>query len=273
VPDAPAPFRRPRRAAPPTTSPVGLLVTGLLVTGLLVIGAALSACSSGPSASTRRTTTTAASTTATSGTTIPGSSSQGSSASAQIQSLSAAVRTGQHATFKATYSAHNAGGTAESVTVEQMPPKSVFSSGTSSVIDDGTHTYFCSPSGGSEQCVSEAVSGSGTTPLASITAVFDPATLLNEFQTAEAAAIAHRAGDSLAFSDATYAGLAAKCVTFTHASTTVKYCVTNSGILADASSAGSTFELTAFSASPPAGDFALPAGATVITVPPLGTTP
>jgi hypothetical protein len=272
VPDAPSPCRRPRRAAPGPTSLVGVPIVGVPIVGLLLVGAALSACGSSPSASTRRTASTATSSTAAASTTAAGSS-PGSSASAQIQSLSAAVRTGQHATFKATYTSHNASGTSESVTLEQMPPKSVFSSGTSSVIDDGTHTYFCSPSGGSEQCVSEAVSGSGTSPLASITAVFDPATLLNEFQAAEAAAVAHSVGYSLAFSNGTYAGLAAKCVNFTHASTTAKYCVTNSGILAYASSAGSTFALTAFSSSPSTSDFALPAGATVITVPSLGTTP
>ena len=267
MPEAPSPSRRPRHSAP---SPMSLV--GLSLGGLLLVGAALGACGSSPSASTSSAATTSTAASAAS-TTAGGSSPPGSSASAQIQSLSTAVRTGQHATFKATYGAHNAGGTSESVTLEQMPPKSVFSSGTSSVLDDGTHTYFCSPSGGSEQCVSEAVRGSGTSPLASITATFDPATLLNELQAAEAAAVAHRAGYSLAFSEATYAGLAAKCVNFTHASTTVKYCVTNSGILAYVSSAGSTFELTAFSASPPARDFALPAGATVITVPSLGTTP
>ena len=47
----------------------------------------------------------------------------------------------------------------------------------------------------------------------------------------------------------------------------MKYCVTDSGILAYAASAGSTFELTSFTSSPAASDFALPAGATVITVP------
>jgi hypothetical protein len=275
VPDAPSSSRRPRHAAPGPTSLLDLRLLRRSLGGLLLVGAALGACSSSPSASTASTATTStSSTTATSPTTAASAgTTPGPSASAQIQSLSAAVRTGQHATFKATYRAHNPGGTSESVTVEQMPPRSVFSAGTSSVLDDGTRTYFCSPSGGSEQCVSEAVSGSGTSPLASITAVFDPATVLNEFRAAEAAVVAHSAGSRVAFSHATYAGLAATCVDVTHESTTVTYCVTNSGVLAYASTAGSTFELTAFSSSPPASDFTLPAGATVITVPPLGTTP
>jgi len=60
----------------------------------------------------------------------------------------------------------------------------------------------------------------------------------------------------------------ARCVRWTSSSTqSVKYCVTDSGILAYAASAGGTFRLSGFSASPPASDFSLPAGATVITIP------
>jgi hypothetical protein len=71
----------------------------------------------------------------------------------------------------------------------------------------------------------------------------------------------------VAFSDSTYAGLQAKCLHYTSASQTVTYCVTDSGILAYAQSPGGTFELTGFSSAPPASDFALPAGATIVTVP------
>ena len=72
------------------------------------------------------------------------------------------------------------------ITIEQKPPKSVFSTSSGSVINDGTHTYFCTTTGGKKQCVSE--SGAGVNPLASITTLFSPTTLLNEFHAAEAAA-------------------------------------------------------------------------------------
>ena len=133
------------------------------------------------------------------------------------------------------------------------------------MIDDGTHTYFCSASGGHEQCVTE--SASSTNPFASIANLFSPTTLLSEFHAAQAAAAAHTAGYSVAFSDATYAGLAAKCLNYTDTTQTVKYCVTDTGILAYAQSTGGTFELTSFSSSPAPSDFSLPAGATIVTIP------
>ncbi len=116
-------------------------------------------------------------------------------------------------------------------------------------------------------------SSPGANPLGSITAIFDPTTVLSEFQVAEAQAAAHASGYSLAFSTGTYAGLGAKCVNFTNSTQTVKYCVTNSGVLAYVQSAGSTFELTSYSSSPADSDFSLPAGATVLTIPTIPTSP
>lgn len=229
--------------------------------GLLLTGVVLAACSS--SSNSAATTTSGASAATT--TTASSSSGGGSSDASKIQSLSSAVQAGQHATFKAVYTTHSATAASQTITIEQMPPKSVFGTTSGSVINDGTHTYFCSSSGGQQQCVSE--SGATGNPLASITALFNPSAVLSEFQAAETAAAAHSLGYSLAFSSQTYAGVPTKCVNFTHAAQTVKYCVTDSGILAYAASAGSTFELTNFTSSPASSDFSLPSGATVITVP------
>jgi hypothetical protein len=239
--------------------PRRLAVSGFV--SVLLAGAALGACSSSPN--TAATTTSGAASPATTG---GGSSGGGSSDTSKIKSLSSAVQAGQHATFKAVYTTHTTGAPSQTITIEQMPPKSVFSSTGGSVINDGTRTYFCSSSGGTQQCVSES-GATGTNPLASITAIFNPTTVLNEFQAAEALAAAHGAGYSLAFSSATYGGIPTKCVDFTHTAQTVKYCVTDSGVLAYASSPGGSFELTSFTSSPPSSDFSLPAGATVITVP------
>ena len=229
--------------------------------GLLVAGGVLSACGSSTPTSAKGSTTTAASTATTSG----GSTSGGGSDASQIQALSSAVQSGQHATYKAVYTSHSSTGTSQSITIEQMPPKTVFGTPSGSVINDGAHTYFCSSSGAKQQCVSE--SAAGANPFASIASLFSPSTLINEFHAAQAAAAAHTAGYSVALSNGTYAGLAAKCLDYTDATQTVKYCVTNSGILAYAQSPGGTFELTSFSSSPPASDFSLPAGASVVTIP------
>lgn len=251
-------------ASPPAFSraPRATLGAACLV-GLLVTGVVLGACSSSKNAGAS---STSATTAASNATTSAGSSSGGGSSDAsQLQSLSSAVQSGEHASYKAVYTSQSTSGASQTITIEQMPPKSVFSTTSGSVIDDGTHTYFCSTSGGAEQCVTE--SSTGANPFASITALFSPTTLLNEFHAAEGAAAAHTAGYSVAFSSGTYAGLAAKCLDYTAASQTVKYCVTNTGILAFAQSTGGTFELTSFSTSPAAGDFSLPAGATVVTIP------
>lgn len=243
---------------PPTRLGVASIVAVLLAG--LVVGA----CSSSPNSSTATTSTTASAPGRTTATTSSGGS--GSSTASELQSLSAEVQAGQHATFKAVYSAHPSSGAAQTITFEQKPPKTVFSATSGSVIDNGTTTYFCSATGGQSQCVSEA---SGANPLESITAIFSPTTLLNEFHAAQAAAAAHTAGYSVALSDSTYAGLSAKCLNYTSAAQTVKYCVTDSGILAYAQAGGGTFELTSFSSSPPDSDFSLPAGATIITIPNL----
>jgi hypothetical protein len=238
----------------------GTLAVACLL-GVLTAGAVLAACSS--SSNTAATTTSGGS--ATTASPSGSSSGGGSSDASKIQSLSSSVQAGQHATFKAVYTTHSATAPSQTITIEQMPPKSVFGTTSGSVINDGTHTYFCSSSGGQEQCVSE--SGAAGNPLSAVTAIFNPATVLSEFQAAESAAAAHALGYGFAFSSETYAGVPTKCVNFTHASQTVKYCVTDSGILAYASSAGNTFELSSFTSSPAASDFALPSGATVITVP------
>jgi hypothetical protein len=226
--------------------------------GLLVVGGVLSACSSSTNSSTNKTTTTARSPT----TTSSGSSSDAS----QFQALSSEVQAGQHATYSATYTSKTASGTSQTITIEQKPPKSVLSTPSGSVINDGTHTYFCSTSGGKQQCVSDSLAGAN--PFAALANLFDPTTLLNEFHAAETAAGSHALGYSADFSNSTYAGVRARCVRYTSSSTqSVKYCVTDSGILAYAESAGGTFELSGFTAAPPASDFTLPAGATVVTIP------
>jgi hypothetical protein len=238
-------------------------IAALVLTGL-VTGLALGACSSSPNSSTA---TTSATTSAPGATTAPTTSGgSGSSTATQLQALSAEVQAGQHATFKAVYSAHPSSGASQTITFEQKPPKTVFSTTSGSVIDTGTTTYFCSATGGQAQCVSEA---SGANPLESITAIFNPTTLLNEFHAAQAAAATHTAGYSVALSDSTYAGLSAKCLNYSSAAQTVKYCVTDSGILAYAQAGGGTFALTSYSSSPPDSDFSLPAGATIITIPNL----
>ena len=151
----------------------------------------------------------------------------------------------------------------QTITVEQKPPKSVLSTASGSVINDGTKTYFCSTSGGTQSCLAMT----GTNPLASLTAIFDPQTILGSVQSAAAQADAHAAGYSLSFSSGSYGGQGAKCATYSGAGQTGKACVTSTGVLAYVQAGGNTVTLTSLTTNPPDSDFSLPAGATVVTEP------
>jgi len=240
-----------------------LRTTGLvLLAGVVLSGVVLGACSG-----TRNSGTTATTDTTSGGgaTTAPGSSDAG-----ELGALSSSVQAGARATFKAVYTSHSSTGPSQTITIEQMPPKSVFAFSSGSLIDNGTDSYLCTAAGGQNDCVEE--SSTGPNPFASITDVFNPTNLINEFRAVEATAAAHTAGYSVAFSNSTYAGLSAKCVNYTSLGQTVKYCVTDSGILAFAQAPGGTFQLTSYSSSPPASDFALPSGVPVITLPSVPVT-
>jgi hypothetical protein len=228
-----------------------------VLVGLLFIGVVLAACSSSPSPTAGTTTTTSAASSAT-------TSASGTSASAlsKLQGLSSTITAAEKKPFKAVYTITNAN-TTQTVTVEQSPPKSAFGTKSGDVIDTGTASYYCTTTSTPPTCLSAGT----TNPLASLVAVFSPETVLAGLRQAETEADAHVAGYNVSFSSGNYAGQGATCANLTGAGNTVKYCVTNGGVLAYVSSTGGTFSLTSYSSSPPASDFALPAGATVETIP------
>ena len=79
----------------------------------------------------------------------------------QINAIEKNLNHGKKLTFSATYTAVN-GSQKSTVTIAQAPPKSNFSSGTSSVINNGKTTYICSAGGGGNS----GSSGSSGTPAA-----------------------------------------------------------------------------------------------------------
>jgi len=187
------------------------------------------------------------------------------SASKELKSLSSSLGNGEQHTFKAVYTL-TAPSETETVTVEQQPPKSLYSFGTSgSIIDNGTTTYFCGGSGGQVTCIPES---GGSNPLASLLDLFSPTTVRSDFQAAEAEVVAKAHGYSISFSTATIAGQASKCASVSGPSGSGKYCVTNSGILASlTNSSGQGFKLTSYSSSVSSSDFSPPPGATIESVP------
>jgi hypothetical protein len=190
----------------------------------------------------------------------------------ELHSLIESVQNGQHATFKAVYTANESGGTATTVTIEQKPPKSLFSTGDGEAISNGSTTYFCSGTGASKQCVSE----SGPNPLAGLVTLFSPTTAITAMQQAETELGAHLAGYNATFSTQTFAGQASNCLNLTASGVTAKYCVTKDGILAYEGAAGSNFQLTSYSTAVSDSDFSVGSVTTIpsgITIPGGGTLP
>jgi hypothetical protein len=182
----------------------------------------------------------------------------------ELKSLSSSLAKVQKRTFKAVYTLTSSTGN-ETVTVEQRPPKSLYSFGNSgSMIDTGTTTYFCSTSTGQATCIPES---GGSNPLAPLLGLFSPSTARSALQTAQAEVAAKMHGYTVSFSSGTFAGQASKCASVSGPSGSGKYCVTNSGILASLTSTSGGFRLTSYSSSVPSSDFSLPQGATIVSIP------
>jgi len=201
----------------------------------------------------------------------PGTGTGSVADAAQLQALADALTAGRDATFKVVYAATSTGSSEgpETVTIERNPPKSLLATQDGSVISDGASTWFCtasSGSGGHPTCLTVG----GVNPLSSLATVFSAQTVAGFLGSARANVGAGAAGSSVAVSHETFAGQPSTCakVTGPDPLTSGKYCVTTGGILTYVGSpGGQTFEMTAYSASVPDGDFALPAGATPQSVP------
>ncbi len=213
-------------------------------------------------------------------TTSPSSTSGAGGSSNQLKSLGGSIAAAKNATFKAVYTSTSSGGGTQTITLEQSPPKQVFSTTDSSgnvstLLNTGTGTYACdSSSGSTPTCTSMAAAG-GSGALSALIGVYNGSAALSVINGWESIVAAHLTGVSLTFSNTTLAGQAVRCAKWSYQGSTATYCVTTGGVLAKvetsgggSSSAGSSnFELTSFTTSPPASDFELPAGATVVTIP------
>jgi hypothetical protein len=170
---------------------------------------------------------------------------------------------GKKITFEAVYKSVSSGGTSETVTIAQAPPKSDFSTGSGQVVDTGSGTYYCSGSSGHESCLS---AGSDN-PFSAIEEIFSPAAAIGAFDEAKEGLVEKSLGIKVSSSSATIGGLASTCVTVTEHGNSGKYCVNKQGVLTYSGADNSYFELTSYSSSPSASLFKLPAGATTETLP------
>jgi hypothetical protein len=178
--------------------------------------------------------------------------------SKQIDALSSSVDAASKATFKAVYTTSGTGSSGE-ITIEQKPPKSIFNSGDTSVINDGTSTIFCSNTGGQKSCTAQS---GAANPMASLVTLFSPAAAIAAMKQAHSALAAKVAGYNVSFTSETFGGQSSSCMTVNAHGQEGKYCVTKSGILAYSGTAASYFQLSSYSSDVPDSDFAVPAGAT-----------
>ena len=223
----------------------------------------LAACGgSTPSSSATTATSVASGTGSSSPATTTSPSGAASSTASRLATLSQSLQEAETAPFKATYSATDSGKT-ETITFEQDPPKLAFVTTGGEVVDTGTATYFCSTA-----APATCLSSSTEDPLSSLLDALSPKTAVASLQSAQSALAAKTAGYDASFSSQTFAGQAATCVTVSEPVGSEKVCVTGTGQLAYVSTSPSqVFELTGYSGTVSASDFAVPAGATIETVP------
>ena len=216
----------------------------LAIAAVLVGGVALSACGS----------SSANNTTTTTGKKAP-------SSAAQLRAITKAANSGKSATFQATWTS-TSGGTTQSVTLEQSPPKSKFTTGGGGfVLNDGSATYFCSST---SSCLKEST---GTNPLGGLFSLYNGSSFVSAVSAYSNSAFLAAAGVSLKYSTQTFSGISSTCLNISiHRVSGTRWCVSNKGVLTYWSAGTSKFVLTSYSTSVPAADLALPVGATITTL-------
>ena len=198
-----------------------------------------------------------------------------------LSGFSATVQKGKNATFKAVYTSTSSSGESETITFEQAPPMQLFKtvSGTHSslMLNTGSQTLTCEgASGAKPNCVD--MGNSGNAALTGMLNFYDGSFVVTTMHSWQMMIGAHVAGVSLKFHDDTIAGQAVQCATWSAQSQSATYCVTHHGVLAKASGSSSSgsqssFVLTSYSTSARSSDFAVPAGASVASIPTMPATP
>ena len=174
----------------------------------------------------------------------------------RIEKFQQRLETAQKLEYTAEYESKDSSGKTETIRVAQKPPKSLFSSGDTTIINDGTDTFTCTKSGGSSgsetQCIKTAGTG-GNGSLAGFTQALSGAAVVGALS---AAAIVP--GIDAKESTRDLAGQHMDCVQITKSkeNTHPEYCVTQDGILGYvADDSGNVFSMTSFKKSTSDSDF------------------
>ncbi len=187
------------------------------------------------------------------------------------------------------------GGQKSTVTIAQSPPRTLFSTSSSSVIINENSTSYCasnsvsisisgnsgnsgitsnSGNSGSKSSKQGCLTQKGANPLLGIEDALSPTVALGALAEAKEGLVSKLLGIKVSSSSASFAGQPSTCVTVNVHGKVGKYCVTKQGIISYAGASPSDyFELTKYSSNPPAGLFTRPAGATTVTLPGGGSIP
>jgi hypothetical protein len=190
------------------------------------------------------------------------------SSAAKLAAIAAAVKKESKASFKLTYTTTSSSGKTM-ITLEQSPPKQRFVSGSSEFLFDGNSMYICEIGAHPGTCMKYPKGA--TNPMSAMMGIYTGSTALSAISSWRSMVSSGVMGYHVSYSTETFAGQSAQCVNWSYHGDSAKYCVTESGVLAYAGGTGAnssgSFELTSFSSSAPASDFALPKGATMTNMP------
>jgi hypothetical protein len=175
----------------------------------------------------------------------------------RIAKFSQRLETAQKLVYTADYESKDSGGKSEKVHVVQKPPKSAFTSGDTTIINDGQDTFTCGPqdSGKGVQCIKTTGTG-GNGSLAGFTQGLSGAAVVGALS---AAAIVP--GFDAKESTRDVAGQHLDCVSVKAGKDekSPEYCVTADGILGFVSDEkGNVFTLTSFQKSASDSEFTPP---------------
>jgi hypothetical protein len=176
-------------------------------------------------------------------------------AAKRIEKFSQRLQTAQKLVYTADYESKDSSGKSEKVHVVQKPPKSAFTSGDTTIINDGQDTFTCGPqdSGSGVQCIKTVGTG-GNGSLAAFTQGLSGAAVVGALS---AAAIVP--GFDAKESTRDVAGQHLDCVSVNENGKHPEYCVTADGILGFVNDeSGNVFSLTSFKKSASDSEFTPP---------------
>lgn len=230
---------------------------------------ALSACSgllsgSSPSHSATPTTTSTTSTTVVNSPQL--SLSKRTTVQAGLKKLEGVSALGSKGTFKLVYTAHGKGAP-PAVTIEEMPPDKLFRWANAEIVFNGKAAYYCTLLGDLRCTKGASISETPEAALASAYSAASYASLIKQWEQDIRTGIDPVHAE---FFTKDVAGLASECIYWDYETSSVRYCVTNSGILSylevESTSGHQPFSLvlSKYSTDVPASDFSVPSGAKII---------